>query len=154
MRAFHVLLAVLGAALVAGGAAAQTSNVHRTAAGPEASYEGRPLRSWVAQLADPVPQARIRAAYVMAELGPSASPAVPALRGALGDENPVVRYAAAWALSEIGPAALPAVHDLEARADSDSVGDVRWIAAKALRKLHVRPPSEGPQAMRSSPPGR
>ncbi|HEU4564108.1 MAG TPA: HEAT repeat domain-containing protein [Gemmatimonadaceae bacterium] len=154
MRAFHLVLAALGAALLAGGAAAQgTSTPAGAAAARDTSYEGRPLGSWIAQLRDPVPQARVRAAYVMAELGPAAAPAVPALRAALADENPVMRYAAAWALSEIGPAALPAVPDLEARADDDSIGDVRWIAAKALRKLHARPPAVGPQAMRRTPPG-
>jgi hypothetical protein len=101
----------------------------------EPSYEGRPLREWVAQLNDRVPEVRIRAAYALAGIGPAAASAVPALRTALVDEFPVVRYAAAWALGEIGPAARVALPDLETRAEEDRVGDVRWVAAKSMRKL-------------------
>lgn len=105
---------------------------------PEPSFEGRSLAAWTAQLSDDAPMQRSRAAYVLAELGAAAAPAIPALRRALADEDAAVRYAAIWALSEIGPDAAVALPDLRSRAEEDDVGDVRWIAAKALRKLGVR----------------
>jgi HEAT repeat protein len=101
----------------------------------EAIADAGAVPALVARLADRVPQERSRAAYGLAELGTAAAEGIPALRAALGDEDPVVRYAAAWALSEIGPAADVARADLERSAREDPVGDVRWIAAKALRKL-------------------
>jgi HEAT repeat protein len=128
-------------AAVAGPAGAQTARPPG-----DSVYDGKPLRAWVAQLADPVPQDRIRAAYAIAGVGPAAGEAVPALGAMLRDEMPVARYAAAWALGEIGPAAAPAVPALEG-ALHDRVGDVRWVAAKALRKIR-----RAPAAARSDPP--
>jgi HEAT repeat protein len=112
---------------------------------PEPTYEGRTLSTWTVQLTDIAPMQRSRAAYVLAELGAAAAPAVPALRRALADEDAAVRYAAIWALSEIGPEASTAIPELRDRADEDAVGDVRWIAAKALRKLGVRDARPAPE---------
>jgi hypothetical protein len=158
-RAALMLLALAAAAPLA----AQYDLAHRRSAGvgpPAPSYDGRPLGAWVDQLADRVPEARSRAAYVLAELGPEAASAVPALRATLGDEVPMVRYAAAWALSEIGDAARAAIPDLRLRAAEDSIGDVRWIAAKALRKLGeaearpaIRAPRPAPAASDTVIPG-
>jgi HEAT repeat protein len=127
-------MALVGALLWTAPAAAQ----ERTpSAIPVAAVSTETVAGWTARLTDAVPAERIRAAYALAELGKSAVPAVSALRTRLTDENPTVRYAAAWALSEIGEGARPAIGDLEDRAAHDEVGDVRWIAAKALRKLGV-----------------
>jgi HEAT repeat protein len=129
-------IVVVVSLLVAGmpdGAGAQTA----PASVSEPVYDGHGLSEWVSQLTDRAPAVRSHAAYVMAELGPAAAPAVSALRAALRDEDSMVRYSAAWALSEIGPAARAAIPELQLRADEDPVGDVRWIAAKALRKLGV-----------------
>jgi HEAT repeat protein len=118
------------------------------------SYDGVSLAEWTRQLGDQIPSVRIHAAYVMAELGPSAAPSVPALRRALADEDPVMRYAAAWALSEIGDAARAAFPELARLAEDDAVGDVRWIAAKALRKLGVAEARPGERVtLPTSPPG-
>jgi HEAT repeat protein len=62
-----------------------------------------------------------------------------------------VRYAAACALGEIVAGARSAVADLEAHAREDQVGDVRWIAAKSLRKLGVANARPGEPA-RGDPP--
>jgi len=129
MRAMLIVTCVLAAA--APRVSAQTA---RHAAG-DSLYEGRPARAWVAQLADPVPQERILAAYALAGLGARATEAIPALSEMVRrDELPVARYAAAWALGEMGPAAAPAVPALE-QALKDRVGDVRWVVAKSLRKI-------------------
>jgi HEAT repeat protein len=115
-------------------AGALPAGAQRARQAGDSLYDGKPLGAWVAQLADPVPQDRIRAAYTIAGIGASAEAAVPALGRLLHDELPVARYAAAWALGELGAAAVPAVPELEA-ALHDRVGDVRWVAAKALRKI-------------------
>jgi HEAT repeat protein len=128
----------LAAALLVSIAARTSAQDSSAALTAEPSYEGRVLSGWVAQLTDRVPTARSRAAQALAGLGPAAAPAVPALRRTLADDDPLVRYAAIWALSEIGPAARVAIPELERLAAQDRVGDVRWIAAKALRKLGVR----------------
>ncbi|HJU90983.1 MAG TPA: HEAT repeat domain-containing protein [Gemmatimonadaceae bacterium] len=125
----------------------------RAASTVETSYNGVALSEWVRQLDDRSPSARIHAAYVIAELGPAAAQAVPALRLKLGDADPVMRYAAVWALSEIGTAARVALPELAAHAEDDEVGDVRWIAAKALRKLGVTDARPGqPVTLPPSPP--
>lgn len=116
------------------------------------SYDGVSLAEWTRQLSDQIPSVRIHAAYVMAELGPSAAPSVAALRRALADEDPVMRYAAAWALSEIGDAARAAFPELARLAEDDAVGDVRWIAAKALRKLGVVEARPGERVTLPTPP--
>jgi hypothetical protein len=50
---------------------------------------------------------RFIGAYGLAELGPAARPAVPALREALADREPVVRALAAYALARASPADRP-----------------------------------------------
>jgi HEAT repeat protein len=118
------------------------------------SYEGVSLVEWTRQLDDRIPSVRIHAAYVIAELGASAASSVPALRHALSDQDPVMRYAATWALSEIGEAARAALPEMARLAENDAVGDVRWIAAKALRKLGVAGARPGEHVtLPASPPG-
>jgi HEAT repeat protein len=55
---------------------------------------------------------RVQAALLLAELGPEATAAVPALTRALKDRDPLIREAAASALARIGPAAKEAAPDL------------------------------------------
>jgi hypothetical protein len=55
------------------------------------------------------PDERVRAARVLARIGPEAVDAVPMLTTALSDEDPHVQKAAARALGQIGPAAAEAV---------------------------------------------
>lgn len=63
----------------------------------------------VATLAAQLNTGRAReAADRLAELGPSAKAAVPALTALLGSEDLELRWRAAWALSRIGPDAAPA----------------------------------------------
>ena len=128
-----------------------TRPVHAQQPVATAPAGGESVQGLAARLTDQVPGERIRAAYALAELGPAAAPAVGALRASLGDENPTVRYAAAWALGEIGSGARLAVPDLEAHARDDEVGDVRWIAAKVLRKLGVENARPGDPAPASRP---
>lgn len=60
-------------------------------------------------LNDPQPQQRIRAAGILARIGPDAQPAVPVLITRLHDPDEGVRKAAAHALGQMGPAAADAV---------------------------------------------
>lgn len=148
-------LAVAAIALIhfLGSTASTRAQDTRTSMAVEPTYDGVTLTEWVRQMDERIPSARIHAAYVIAELGPAAAPAVPALRRALDDADPVMRYAAAWALSEIGTAARAAFPELAAHAEDDQVGDVRWIAAKALRKLGIPDARPGqPVTLPSAPP--
>lgn len=63
-------------------------------------------------LHDSDPQVRIRAAEILARIGPPASAAVPELVAMLNDQDREVRKQAARALGQIGPAAAPAVPEL------------------------------------------
>jgi HEAT repeat protein len=74
------------------------------------------------------------AAWSLGDLGPEASPAVPALIEALKDSDRFVRRAAAWTLGRIGPAAAPAVPALtEALHDQDRAA--RFKVAEALGRI-------------------
>ena len=148
------LVPALVVAAVATLGMARPAWAQRAAAPVAPAVQADSVPGLVARLTDQVPGERIRAAYALAELGPAAEPAVGALRVSLSDENPTVRYAAAWALGEIGAGARPAVADLEAHAREDQVGDVRWIAAKALRKLGVTDARPGVPARVDRPGGR
>jgi hypothetical protein len=77
---------------------------------------------------------REAAADALAEIGPHAVEAVPALITALGDDRIGVRRAAALALGEIGPGAREAVPTLiQALGDESSL--MRQAAVKALRAI-------------------
>lgn len=65
-------------------------------------------------LSDPSYAVRFRAAKALRDLGPEASPAVPALAQALSDPRYEMRLFAAEALSEIGPAAASALPEIMA----------------------------------------
>ena len=84
---------------------------------------------------------RVDAAAALGFIGPTASPAVPALSEALRDEEPVVRWSAANAIGGIGPsarAAIPAL--LETLSDFE-----RPISEAALRALEaIGPEAVGP----------
>ena len=147
------IAAAIAAGLFLGSTTRAQGQDARATVAVEPSYDGVTLAAWVHQLDERIPSARIHAAYVIAEIGPAAAPAVPALRRALDDADPVMRYAAAWALSEIGTAARAAFPELAAHAEDDRVGDVRWIAAKALRKLGIPDARPGqPVTLPPSPP--
>lgn len=60
-------------------------------------------------LSDPNPELRIRAAHILAQIGPDAKQAVPELVNRLRDEDQDVRKAAAHALGQMGPSASAAV---------------------------------------------
>ncbi len=80
--------------------------------------------------------ARFSAAVFLADLGPDAKAAIPALTRALGDGEQIVRGHAARALGEIGPAAAGAVSELEKLLEDES----RWVremTAEALKKIRA-----------------
>ena len=60
-------------------------------------------------LSDPNPELRIRAAQILAQIGPDGKAAVPELVNRLRDEDIDVRKAAAHALGQMGPSAGEAV---------------------------------------------
>ena len=68
---------------------------------PKKKKEGQPKLDGLKALQHADPKVRYRAAQTLAELGPSAKFAVPALREALGDKNALVRVKVAEALWKI-----------------------------------------------------
>ena len=79
---------------------------------------GRPLVELVQDLKSPDVQVRRDAAYALAELGPSAAEAAPALVEALRDQDTQVWASAAQALGLIGPDAAVAIPALLENLDS------------------------------------
>ena len=79
-------------------------------------------------------EARYWACLILAELGPNAKEAVPALQKVVADERPEVRLEALVALGEIGPDAKPAVPAV-VKAMDDPELSVRYAAAFALGKI-------------------
>jgi HEAT repeat protein len=83
-------------------------------------------------------EARYWACLVLAEIGPKAKEAAPALGKVLTDPRPEVRLQAAMALAEIGPDAKAAVPDLiKAAGDvkDDSFRSVQYAAVAALGRI-------------------
>jgi HEAT repeat protein len=72
---------------------------------------------------------------MLAEMGPAAAAAKPALIARLQHDAPDLRSAAARALGAIGPQAADAVPALEGLLD-DNEPDVRKAAAHAIRQLN------------------
>jgi len=108
----------------------------------DTTWDGRPLSAWIADLKEPAPYTRHKAAYTISALGPAAKAAVPALIEALKDPARTVRYAAAYALSEIGAGATEAIPALT-EAEDDVDDDVVFMAKKAIKKITAAstPPS-------------
>lgn len=88
-------------------------------------------------LKNPEPEAREKAAFALASLGPDAQPATRALMAALTDANPAVRVAAAQALGRIGTGAGAAVAPLTA-ALTDPDPSVKNAAQAALLSIQGR----------------
>jgi len=81
-----------------------------------------------------VKDARLRAAAIIARIGPPARAAVPALIDALGDENSETRNEVLFALGAIGPAAEAAVPAIT-KALRDPDMNVRYAACYALSQI-------------------
>lgn len=88
-------------------------------------------------LKNPDAEARQKAAFALASLGPDAQPATRALMAALADPTPAVRVAAAQALGRIGPGAAAAMAPLSA-ALTDPDGAVKNAAQAALLAIEGR----------------
>jgi HEAT repeat protein len=101
---------------------------------PEPRFRGKTARTWAAELKHKNQSERWHAAQALANLGPHAHEAVPALVEALKDEDAILRTEAASALARIGPAAKPAVPAL-VEALKDDYGPAREAAAATLRAL-------------------
>lgn len=80
------------------------------------------------------PEACLRATALLAQLGPKAGVAAPALAAALGDPNPEVRREALFALASMGPEAAPALAAITKALDDPEM-PVRAIAAYALGSI-------------------
>jgi hypothetical protein len=109
----------------------------------DTTWDGRPLSAWIADLQEPAPYTRHRAAYTISALGPAAKAAVPALIEALKDPARTVRYAAAYALSEIGAGATDAIAALT-EAEDDVDDDVAFMAKKAIKKIQKASAPQSP----------
>ena len=80
------------------------------------------------------PEACLRATALLAQLGPKAAVAAPALAAALGDPNPEVRREALFALASMGAEAAPAQAAITQALDDPEM-HVRAIAAYALGSI-------------------
>jgi hypothetical protein len=115
------------------GALSQPSGVPTTPQEP--MYEGRTFVEWQADLGDPSPAVREKAALALGHFGPKA---VPILTQTLRDSDADVRWAAADALGRIGPAAKDAVAAL-VQALKDPIRIVQKRAEIAL--VEIYPPA-------------
>ena len=103
------------------------------------SYLGVAIGDWVAALKSSDPLERRLAAHALAEIGPAAREAVPALTTALRDPESFVRMWAAAALARVeteSPDAIPAL----AAGTRDEIYFVRSLAAWHLGRLGPRHP--------------
>ncbi len=80
------------------------------------------------------PQGRYWATLVLAEMGPAAKAAVPAITKLLDDKDPEVRMQSALALAEIGPDAIDAAPAL-VNGLADKAEAVRYASAYAVGKI-------------------
>jgi HEAT repeat protein len=94
----------------------------------------QPISNWVKGLQSQNPAVRLEAAQALAQIGPAAKEAVPALAKSLADKEEEVRSVTAFALGEIGPDAKGAVGNL-AKALEDGDWFVSVAAAQALEKI-------------------
>lgn len=103
----------------------------------EPSYRGRPLDSYVAQLASPEARQRLLAAQAISRMGPGAKAAVPPLVALLEKDDDIsVRVAAVIALAKIGPEAKTALPALRRAAAG---GDERLSRAAASAVEAIEP---------------
>jgi HEAT repeat protein len=110
---------------------------------------GQDIEGLVKGLEDPNAGVRAMAGFSLAQKGPNAVAAVPALSRALTDQDLNVRYSAANALRAIGPGAEAAVPALIKALETFPGGsppltgphryyaDARWIAADALGAIGI-----------------
>src|SRR5262249_51149379 len=95
-----------------------------------------PLDDLIKQLQDKKdPEVRMAAAKQIAEMGPEAKPALPALVGALKDDNLYVRRFALQAIGEVGPEAKSVVADVMNVMKKEGKKEVLQAAAATLGKI-------------------
>lgn len=113
-------------------ACAPGARTEKTVAGSQSEpyFKGKSLSTWTAELKNPATQQD--ATMALAQMGPKARLAVPALLEALKSPDKNVRSSAAFVLGRIGTEAKSAVPDL-IDALKDSNQDVRLAAAIALQ---------------------
>ncbi len=103
---------------------------------PPLLVHGKPVSHWVEVLQEPDPQARIKAARMLGNVGAADPAVVPALVKAVKDPEAEVRGEVILALLKIGPDAQEAIPVLkEARQDEDE--QVRAYAEKALQRVQT-----------------
>ena len=93
-----------------------------------------PTLAWLLRNEDTDQRDRVTAAAVLAEMGPMAGAAMPALQDLLTDKRPELQQAAINALGQLGPAAKTAIPNLRRLLD-DKDKRVRIQAAEALVKI-------------------
>ena len=98
------------------------------------SYLGAATSDWVATLNSSDPLQRRLASHALAEIGPAAREAVPALIETLQDTESFVRVWAAAALARVQPENPEAIHALVA-GTHDGIYFVRSLAAWHLGRL-------------------
>lgn len=103
------------------------------------SYLGAGTGDWVSALKSSDPLQRRLAAHALAEIGPGAQEAVPALHEVLLDPESFVRVWAAAALARVQPESPDAIRALVA-GTRDGVSFVRSLAAWHLGRLGPRYP--------------
>jgi hypothetical protein len=104
-------------------------SLHETAADALARIGAPAVPSLMRSLRGGETLNRVRAAEILARIGPDASPAVPLLVESLRDPDPLVRRGAARALGQIGPAAAEAVPALMELMQDTSTGSFAPVPA-------------------------
>jgi hypothetical protein len=104
-----------------------------------ADFEWKSVSQLIKDLNRSQPEVRYQAARFLAEAGPQATPAVPALVFTLQNPAEYVRAAAVRALGNIGPAAAPAIPAIQASLNRETSDIYRRIVTEAERKISPQP---------------
>ena len=128
-------LVVLFSVMVTTGVQAQ----QHSASTMDTIFEGRPIRAWIAQLADTPVVRSVQARQAVRRMGERARPYLPAITELLAGSSIMGRVGAANALGDLGSVAAPAIPAL-VRAMSDPLPPVRTAAAEALGDIGVATP--------------
>lgn len=111
----------------------------RSASATDTIFEGKPIRAWIAQLADTPVDRSMQARQAVGRMGERAKPYLPAITDLLAGNSIIGRAGAANALGNLRGVAAPAVPAL-VRAMSDPVPPVRTAAAQALGDIGIATP--------------
>jgi HEAT repeat protein len=127
----------------------QIATARVAAAGALARCDADRAKDYIAVLIEALegknPMLQQRAVHALAELGPVAKQAVPALRLALKNEDRHIRERAAVGLGRIGAEAVEALDDLRKMEREEQFEDGRLSSAEAVRQIEKSKRRRGPR---------